>query len=351
MTRSGRIYAPLEKANEALGNDKGKQKVGETVTSKQMDEGQNDPVHNEEAVEFLKLVKQSESAVVDQLNRIPAKISLLSLLMNSDPHRNAPMKVLSDAHVTKDISVDRFEGIVGNISANNFLIFSDAEIPREGVMHNKALYISIKFASRPMRPSSMMVRAFDGTRREVLGEIDLPVKVGPVTFLITFQVMDMVPGYSCLLGRPWIHPANSLPSTLHQKVKFIVDDKLVIVSAEEDMLISMPTSTPYIEVDAEALETPFQSLEIVNATHVKERIPIPKVDLFGMSTVAEKLMREQGYQYGQGLGKAGQGSARLIEFPINKDRSGIGYAPTLADKKRFTAEKKEEEVVGREWSS
>ena len=30
-------------------------------------------------------------------------------------------------------------------------------------------------------PSSMVVRAFDGTRREVRGEIDLPVHIGPHT--------------------------------------------------------------------------------------------------------------------------------------------------------------------------
>nr|KYP69095.1 hypothetical protein KK1_022747 [Cajanus cajan] len=108
-----------------------------------------------------------------------------------------------------------------------------------------------------MKPSSMIVRAFDGSRREVMGEIEIPVQIGPFTFNITFQVMDIKPAYSCLLGRPWIHSAGVVPSSLHQKLKFIVEDKLVIVSGEEDMLVSCPTPTHYIEAAEEALETSF----------------------------------------------------------------------------------------------
>nr|KYP35643.1 hypothetical protein KK1_043302 [Cajanus cajan] len=92
-----------------------------------------------------------------------------------------------------------------------------------------------------MRPSNMIVRAFDGSKREVVGEISLPIQIGPTIFNVEFQVMDITPAYSCLLGRPWIHDAKAVPSTLHQKVKFIVGDKLVTVQAEDDILISKPS--------------------------------------------------------------------------------------------------------------
>jgi len=77
-----------------------------------------------------------------------------------------------------------------------------------------------------------------------MGEIELPIKVGPCTFQVTFQVMDILPAYGCLLGRPWIYTAGVVPSTLHQKLKFVVDDKLIIVSGEEDLLVSKPLSSP-----------------------------------------------------------------------------------------------------------
>jgi len=51
-----------------------------------------------------------------------------------------------------------------------------------------------------IRPSSMIVRAFDGSRREVIREIELPIQVGLCTLEVVFQVMDIIPTYSCLLG-------------------------------------------------------------------------------------------------------------------------------------------------------
>ena len=104
-------------------------------------------------------------------------------------------------------------------------------MPIEGRGHNKALHVSVKYAyhmvakvlvdngyslnvipkmtlekfsfdASYMRPSSMVVRAFDGSRRDMRGENDLPIQIGPCIFQITFQVMDITPTYSCSLGRP-----------------------------------------------------------------------------------------------------------------------------------------------------
>ena len=138
------------------------------------------------------------------------------------------------------------------------LTITEDEIPSDGRGHNKALHILVKcmdhFISRVLvdngsslnvmpkatlnklpsngfhlHPSTMVVRAFDGSKRDVIGEIELPIQIGPCTFQIVFQVMDIAPAYSCLLGRPWIHTAGVVPSTLHQKLKFIVDDKLSLI--------------------------------------------------------------------------------------------------------------------------
>ncbi|RDY01768.1 hypothetical protein CR513_14869, partial [Mucuna pruriens] len=71
-----------------------------------------------------------------------------------------------------------------------------------------------------------MVRAFDGSKREVMGEIILPICIGPVTYEITFQVMDIWLAYSYFLGRPRIHAVGT---ALHQRVKFIartIEDEL-----------------------------------------------------------------------------------------------------------------------------
>ena len=164
--------------------------------------------------------------------------------MNSEPHQVLLVKILNEAHVAQDISVEGFRGIVNNITTNNYLTFADEEMPVEGRGHNKALHVSVKcmdhivakvlidngsslnvmpkttldklpFDASHMRLSFMVVRAFDGSRCDVRGEIDLPIQIGPHTCQITFQVMDINPAYSCLLGRPWIHSVGVVPSMFH----------------------------------------------------------------------------------------------------------------------------------------
>jgi len=64
--------------------------------------------------------------------------------MSSEPHRALLVKVLNEAHVAQDLSVEGFEGIVSNITANNYLTFVEEEILVEGRGHNRALHVSIK---------------------------------------------------------------------------------------------------------------------------------------------------------------------------------------------------------------
>ncbi|KAL2347436.1 hypothetical protein Fmac_001436 [Flemingia macrophylla] len=220
------------------------------------------------------------------------------------------------------------------------------EIPPEGPNHNKPLHISVKckeyliakvlvdngsslnvmpkrtldqviIKGIHMRPSNTIVRAFDGSKQEVLGEINLPIQIGPTVFNVDFQVMDITLAYICLLGRPWIHDAKVVPSTLHQKVKFVVGDKLVTVQAEDDMLISKPSALPYVDATEEAIETSFQALEIAN---VEKRPRNTKK--------AVHIMAKNGYYPGQGLGRNSQGVSEPPIIMGNPTRRGLGYDPT-----------------------
>ncbi|XP_014499251.2 uncharacterized protein LOC106760315 [Vigna radiata var. radiata] len=365
MTRSGRIFTPPNLMKEGTSNNEAPAvDTPDTESKKEISE--------EEACEFLKFIQQSEYKVVEQLNRMPARISLLELLMHSTSHRKLLMKILSEAHVEQGIFLNKFEGIVSNITANNYLTFTEEEIPTEGRGHNKALHVSVKCLDHViarvlinngsslnvmpkttleklpcdgmhMKPSSLIVRAFDGSKREVMGEIELPVQVGPCVFQITFQVMDILPAYSCLLGRPWIHSAGVVPSTLHQKLKYVMGDKLVIVSGEEDLLVSGPSSARYIEAAEESLETAFQSLEIVGNAYV-ESFPV-NPHLSSASIMVAKVMLKEGYKYGSGLGKYGQGRTFPLKVVENKGRYGLGYKPSKEDKKMLIEEKRERSLA------
>ena len=65
----------------------------------------NKPVTEEESNEFLKLINHSEYCIVDQLKKTPARISLMSLILSSEPHRNALQKVLNEAYVPQALSI------------------------------------------------------------------------------------------------------------------------------------------------------------------------------------------------------------------------------------------------------
>ena len=64
--------------------------------------------------------------------------------------------------------------------------------------------------------------------------------------------------------------AGGVPSTLHQKLKFMIDGQLICVAAEEDMIATTSSGAPYIEVDEKAMECSFKSLEFVNAMYLGE---------------------------------------------------------------------------------
>jgi hypothetical protein len=262
--------------------------------------------------------------------------------MNSEPHREALQRVLDVAYVDHDVTVEQFDSIVANITACNNLSFCDDDLPEEGKYHNLALHISmnckgaalsnvlvdtgsslnvlpkstlakLSYQGPPMRQSGVVVKAFDGSRKTVIGELDLPIKIGPSDFQITFQVMDIHPSYNCLLGRPWIHEACAVTSTLHQKLKFVKNKKLVVVGGEKALLVSHLSSFSYIDVEDE-VGTPFQALSIAEPSRK------------GLSSFVSyndaKLAIERGAT--NGLGK-------MIKMEDNKSRAGIGYSSGVSN--------------------
>ncbi|RDX60418.1 hypothetical protein CR513_61438, partial [Mucuna pruriens] len=300
--------------------------------------------------EFLKIIRRSEHQLLDQMNKTPARISLLSLLLNSEAHRNLLLKVLQEAHMAHDITAEKFGNLVNNITSKGHLTFSDDEILAGGKSHNQPLHISVrcggymiarvlidngsslnvlpkatldKLASidAQLKASPVVVRAFDGSKREVMGEISLPILIGPVLFNIDFQVMDIHPAYSCLLGRPWIHAAGAVPSSLHQQVKFISNHQIISIMGEKELMITTPVPEEYIEGDEEALEASFQSLEVDGTKRGK----LGGATLPPQVNTTLQIMIKEGYQPGKGLGPHLTGTPAPIQVSENPGRFGIGY--------------------------
>ncbi|XP_016723827.1 uncharacterized protein [Gossypium hirsutum] len=306
-TYSGRCY---DSASEKAEPSKGKAIVVEQKKEKvaKSELLVNEPVNEDEAKEFLKFLKHSEYSVVEQLRRQPACISVLALLLSSEVHRNTLMKVLNETYVANDISVNKLDRLVSNISVDNFIFFNNDEIPPSGMGSTKALHITTRCKGHTLpgvlidnglalnvRPLSTLnrllvdnshmkecqniVRAFDGTERRVMGRIEIPLLIRPNTYEVDFLVMDIKPSYNCLLGRPWIHSVGVVPSSLHQKLKLVLEGRLITINAEEDIIVAVSSDAPYLETNDEAIECSFWSLEFVNATFITEgsKILTPKL--------------------------------------------------------------------------
>ena len=71
-----------------------------------------------------------------------------------------------------------------------------------------------------------------------MGTLTIDLLIGPTTFSILFQVLRIPASFNLLLGRPWIHQAGAIPSSLHQKVKFIHDGRVITVQSTRDMFSS-----------------------------------------------------------------------------------------------------------------
>ncbi|XP_058749142.1 uncharacterized protein LOC131622110 [Vicia villosa] len=119
------------------------------------------------------------------------------------------------AYVDHDVTLDQFNGVVSNITACNNLSFSDENFPKEGSNHNLALHISVgckddslsnvlidsgsllnvmpksnlvelSYGGTSMRYNNVIVKAFNGSKKSIVGEVDLHIRIGPFTFQDTF---------------------------------------------------------------------------------------------------------------------------------------------------------------------
>ncbi|XP_052489886.1 uncharacterized protein LOC105762019 [Gossypium raimondii] len=276
FTRSGRCYSPetVEPKKKVAGpSQKGKAPMYEVEddVETQLEQEVKKAVNEEEAHEFLKFIKHSEYSFVEQLNKQPARISL-----------------------------DRW---ANNLNADNFISFSDDEIPPNGRGSVKALHITTNCKGYIL-PNVLI------DNRSALNVMPLatlsrmPVDMSYLRPCY-FTVMDITLSYNCLLGRPWIHSTGAVPSSLHQKVKFIMDSRLITVGGN--------------------------------------KIPIPK--LSKNTGMRIKLTVGKGTRARKGLGKYQQGMVRALKPTHHKGRYSLGFKPDIHQRRKQLQKDRERRIA------
>ncbi|XP_027093659.1 uncharacterized protein [Coffea arabica] len=319
VTRSGRIASPFG-ATVPIQTNNPELPAKPTITEK-------------EALDFLKRLQRSEYNVVDRLSKSPAQIFMLDILFSSDMHRDVLLEVLTKAQIPKNISVANFSHVVGNVLIDNGSALN--------ICHWSTLE-KLGLQDIKLRRSGTIVRGFDGAQREPIGEVDLVVEMGPAQFQIACQVMHFPSVYNVLLGRPWIHKSGAVPSSLHQLLKFIVNDKLITIFAEEDCLVIADSGSEE-DGSRNATVTPHSTADIVSVSWItKEERAVSKA-----SVMMAKEMIRGGYESDKGLGRDLQGILKPVKIVEKKDSFGLDFRPTAKDIKEMK-ERKRAEKEGRQ---
>ena len=139
MIHSGQCYAPINLGTREGESSTDNGGIKMAALKRKDKEPINEPVTEMEADEFLKFIKHSECNIVKQLHKLPAKISLLALMLNSQPRREAMLKILKQAYVPHNAPIDKIDRLVGNIMMDIYISFSDNEIPPNDHGSTKAL--------------------------------------------------------------------------------------------------------------------------------------------------------------------------------------------------------------------
>ena len=65
------------------------------------------------------------------------------------------------------------------------------------------------------------------------GQIFLAIMTKGKEVMVNFIVVNALSPYMTIIGRPWIHVMGVVPSTLHMKVKFQIEDGVTMVRGDQ----------------------------------------------------------------------------------------------------------------------
>ncbi|XP_077221648.1 uncharacterized protein LOC143855417 [Tasmannia lanceolata] len=356
VTRGGHVFKPAELRVE---NPAELARASELFKSKSDEEDEN---------------------LLRQLKKTQANISIWGLLMNSAKHREVILRELNAAKVSVDITPDQLVGLVAMARVSKTLSFTDEDLTLEGRNHSRPLRVTVfcnekkvpevvvdngsalnvcplstanalGFEPGDFIPSEQGILAYDGTRCDVVGTLATEIQIGGGMFEIEFQVLDIKPSFNLLLGRPWLHKYGVVPSSLHQKLKFIKGNSVITVRGDPDLEVGQISQELIIPATLEKNEdvslTGF-SLE-VTAISVEGAMNEPLTFLTSSNFAVVRMMRKQGYVPGAGLGRHHQGVAEWPDMSKAIGLFGLGYEPTneeIREMKKYISRKVELRRLG-----
>lgn len=253
--------------------------------------------------------------------------------------------------------------MVARVSMPRVITFSKDKIPEGNTIHNRAIYITtchldiciplilvdngstlnictkdtldmLGVSSDYVKPNPCDIRAFNNSVSRGQGEVFILLVIKGRMFQVQSQILSIPSSFTMLLGRPWIHNVGAIPSTLHQKVKFIINDEVISVPADTDVITMTGQNIQGVR-NLQALNTftPYQ-FEVIHIE--KEGIELKrKVEILPPKF---NMMTKIKFNLNKGLGKHSQGRKNPIKAIRVPYKAGLGFKPLL--KLQFKKNKK-----------
>nr|XP_023902040.1 uncharacterized protein LOC112013895 [Quercus suber] len=152
------------------------------------------------------------------------------------------------------------------LETTNAITFTDEDMEVQHPDHSRPLYIAAQIndvhiqralvdtgaslnliLTSTLKAAEIFLNQVTGTPIEVVGSIQLVLRVGPIMALTRFHVIDSAVSYHALLGRPWLYRHKLVPSTYHQCVKGRFNDKPICIPANHTLFDLFEAY--YFEVD------------------------------------------------------------------------------------------------------
>ena len=116
------------------------------------------------------------------------------------------------------------------------------------------LYKWLKLGLENLMPYNSPLMSFDKKIVMPKGQIRLPMQIGPKIIEVDFIVVDTYSPYTVIVVRPWLHTLGVVASTLHQKVKFLSEGRVLEIqgcqATARKCLVAAISHQPRVESSA-----------------------------------------------------------------------------------------------------
>ena len=220
--------------------------------------------------------------------------------------------------------------MIGSINKELTISYFDKDLTKKGKHHNNLLHITVDAKGKripmvliddgsalnvcPLKtasylglniedfvPTDQHMRAYEMSRREVLGTITLELTIGLMIKKMGFQVLNIASCFNMLFGRPWIHDIEVVPSSLYQKIQFPHEGATVTIYGDT---LTMPKPIFGIDFEKEPLTLDGFEIERLDFERKEEEVEKISMDFAPYSNNnVMSMMRRMNYLLGMNLGK------------------------------------------------